>query len=1439
MNAIHATLNNRPLLSLRVELRRGAEPSIFSATLARDERLPEVGGQVELRLSEGENARTLLQFHITHLFDLGDGRVEVRGADVRERWAGLPISARFNLSVGDGSAFEPASLSAGAPWNLTQVVAALFAAANEPEVAISGLNSDAIPRDLNLRGAALSSALQAALAGAGQTLSISDDGGVVASSPAETAFTPDPARVMAMSAENVATPAAVEVVGGSALELLTLDEGWAPVIPGDGSADLPADEFFPLALTLAAWGIAENDARKACLSDAGFERLVGATAPHSAARVNALKRHAFRSFRAPQSALTRLPWLPIGGMSEGALLPAQLRVARDEPLCAAPAHANESAFEQGALANEREPFELDLERGLIHLARPPYALSATSADDTTFQGRALVGDPVLELTVSATSARPVARFTFGEGEPVAIAAPQLTAIYDGDAMLNRAALKQAARELAQSVCSTPQRRYKLAGLIDAQAGGDVACVLIEADEHGLTTTVEQAPTAVVPAPLRAKQAASTTNAVAPLPAGLHQPINAWRSGPLILRTGEGAPETESYLAVEAAHRDNRTHALELALLGPLAHGFHMASNQPQRAGRWFFIAGVEAIEKGRVRVLGADDAHDPRHDPLSLDALSTTRRIYPRGYRGVLVSLGDGPRFIDAGPLVSDGRGSTGGDASNLVADLEGDKLSAKRAGPLHFLTVLSYSPAHQAWVPSLNLRDEETGGPRSGRGLFAERDGHSLGRLTATNQGGPILGDARACEKHRFAQCTADDGAYIESSGHLSTESFFKVPGDEVHDAPVKFVPTEFEGGVPPWPPFEAEIKYDANAQHRWNKQARPGLWRVQYRVPFTHAIPPTWKPPIKPPVPPIDAPPTPPWPTFVNACLPDPSIQPIVGENEIWAPSHDWIPAPSTGSGEETPFPGVSLKSAGFAAENAGITDASAGGAIVLPPRRGIAQAQEESGTRDTFFALHPEVVLAFGFPRHTGSGAGRIASGWNMKLSSDAHLVAEAVDTDAQVQPDKARGLHITGHAQIGKSGAMFAGAEDSGAIRLAEGAGEGIAFGAETKLYCPAPSVLRTDGEISAASASFDGKLTVGGLIDPTGLQLTPQSANPGSAATLWADSAAGSRLMWGSNSVPYVSEVQPLDADLTALAALGGTGLAVRTAANTWAQRSLAVTGGSGISLNNGDGVAGNPTLNTTGALNALAGVSLAQGDVLYATGASTLVALAKSASASRYLSNTGSSNNPAWAQIDLGNGVSGALPVANGGTGATSLDGALAALGGATSRSPNASARHLGYDGTSGGYFTNANLFGNVQHLAQDTSATHNYKLLALDASNVAKYVNLDDLDPTGQKLICRTVSYTGNGTSGRTLTLAGINRAYFIFLQRNETTGSVVPIHSMPVGATGAIVRRWPTSGVDTKFSLDAPSAGTSQVLTINANGVSENANGGAYTMLVIGTPT
>lgn len=57
--------------------------------------------------------------------------------------------------------------------------------------------------------------------------------------------------------------------------------------------------------------------------------------------------------------------------------------------------------------------------------------------------------------------------------------------------------------------------------------------------------------------------------------------------------------------------------------------------------------------------------------------------------------------------------------------------------------------------------------------------------------------------------------------------------------------------------------------------------------------------------------------------------------------------------------------------------------------------------------------------------------------------------------------------------------------------------------------------------------------------------------------------------------------------------------------------------------------------------------SLSQGDLLYGSAANTFSALAKDANATRYLANTGTSNNPAWAQVNLANGVTGNLPVTN------------------------------------------------------------------------------------------------------------------------------------------------------------------------------------------------
>lgn len=73
--------------------------------------------------------------------------------------------------------------------------------------------------------------------------------------------------------------------------------------------------------------------------------------------------------------------------------------------------------------------------------------------------------------------------------------------------------------------------------------------------------------------------------------------------------------------------------------------------------------------------------------------------------------------------------------------------------------------------------------------------------------------------------------------------------------------------------------------------------------------------------------------------------------------------------------------------------------------------------------------------------------------------------------------------------------------------------------------------------------------------------------------------------------------------------------------------------------------------------------TVAQGDILYGSATDTIAALAKDANAKRYLSNTGTSNNPAWAQVDLTNGVTGVLPIANGGTGGSTASAARTALG--------------------------------------------------------------------------------------------------------------------------------------------------------------------------------
>lgn len=135
-----------------------------------------------------------------------------------------------------------------------------------------------------------------------------------------------------------------------------------------------------------------------------------------------------------------------------------------------------------------------------------------------------------------------------------------------------------------------------------------------------------------------------------------------------------------------------------------------------------------------------------------------------------------------------------------------------------------------------------------------------------------------------------------------------------------------------------------------------------------------------------------------------------------------------------------------------------------------------------------------------------------------------------------------------------------------------------------------------------------------------------------------------------------TNVQAYDATLLSLAALGTASdkIAYTTGVDTWAETALTAFGRSLI--DDADASAARTTLGLVIGTNvqaynanlaALAGLTIVQGNLIYGTGAGTVAVLAKDTKATRYLSNTGASNNPAWAQINLANGVTGNLPVTN------------------------------------------------------------------------------------------------------------------------------------------------------------------------------------------------
>lgn len=132
-----------------------------------------------------------------------------------------------------------------------------------------------------------------------------------------------------------------------------------------------------------------------------------------------------------------------------------------------------------------------------------------------------------------------------------------------------------------------------------------------------------------------------------------------------------------------------------------------------------------------------------------------------------------------------------------------------------------------------------------------------------------------------------------------------------------------------------------------------------------------------------------------------------------------------------------------------------------------------------------------------------------------------------------------------------------------------------------------SVAITGGTISGVTInSIDSATTIADNIDTTKkVAFEVSGVTTGTTRTLTVPNASGTIALTAD-----LSAYQPLDSDLTAIAALAANGIIARTGTGTVAVRAITQPA-AGLTVTNGDGVAGNPTLGLANDLAAVEGMT--------------------------------------------------------------------------------------------------------------------------------------------------------------------------------------------------------------------------------------------------------